>query len=432
MDGLPLALDQAGAYADETGCSLAKYLEYYQTQCTKLLKRRGRSSSNHPASVAATWSLSFERVEQQNAVAADLLRLCAFLAPDAIPEEIITGGAPYLGEHLQAVSEDQTLLDEAIGVLRAYSLIRRNATEKTLSIHRLVQAVLRDAMDEQSQRQWAERAVLAVSKALPPMDVSEGYLPHAQVCANLVKQQGMMIVEAARLLNNTGHYLYRYADYTKAEPLYKQGLEIYEKLRGSEHPGTVLSLKNLAKLYYAQKQYSEARSLYQQALDITKRRGDTYPGLPAFVDCDIPLEFDLLVWNATLKTRHNNARARETDWFKEYYTILGQEIWEAVIEFNLEESNLKKIEVIVKGGVTQLDGKSGHSPVSLQLNEHPAFVSNFTMPGSGVHMMAKSWDVPLEQLICGSNTLTLTVASDARSCFWLYLLYVGLKEDAIL
>ena len=44
-------------------------------------------------SVATTWSLSFERVRREMPCAADLLRLCAFLAPDAIPEEIITEGA---------------------------------------------------------------------------------------------------------------------------------------------------------------------------------------------------------------------------------------------------------------------------------------------------------------------------------------------------
>ncbi|QBD77308.1 hypothetical protein EPA93_15435 [Ktedonosporobacter rubrisoli] len=44
--------------------------------------------------------LSFEKVEQTNVAAADLLRLCAFLHPDAIPEEIIVKGAPYLGKHL--------------------------------------------------------------------------------------------------------------------------------------------------------------------------------------------------------------------------------------------------------------------------------------------------------------------------------------------
>ena len=41
MDGLPLALDQAGAYLEETQESLSNYLALYQQQRAALLKRRG-------------------------------------------------------------------------------------------------------------------------------------------------------------------------------------------------------------------------------------------------------------------------------------------------------------------------------------------------------------------------------------------------------
>src|SRR5439155_9943511 len=96
VDGLPLALDQAGAFIEETQCGLAGYLQLYRTRQAEVLKRRGRLVTDHPDSVATTWSLSFEKVEQANPVAADLLRLCAFLDPDVIPEEIMIKGASEL------------------------------------------------------------------------------------------------------------------------------------------------------------------------------------------------------------------------------------------------------------------------------------------------------------------------------------------------
>src|SRR5579859_5405416 len=85
MDGLPLALDQAAAYIEETRCILSDYLQLYKTRQADLLKRRGKYTAehDHPESVATTWSLSFEKVQQANAGAADLLRLCAFLDPDS-------------------------------------------------------------------------------------------------------------------------------------------------------------------------------------------------------------------------------------------------------------------------------------------------------------------------------------------------------------
>src|SRR5207253_1352979 len=79
LDGLPLALDQAGAYIEETRCGLSRYLDLYGTRRKELLLRRGRFPIDHPDSVAATWSLSFQQVEQESLVAADLLRLFAFL-----------------------------------------------------------------------------------------------------------------------------------------------------------------------------------------------------------------------------------------------------------------------------------------------------------------------------------------------------------------
>jgi len=90
LGGLPLALDQAGAYIEETGSALLRYLELYQTRRQALLRRRSKLPTDHPEPVATTWSLSFQQVEQANPAAAELLRFCAFLHPDAIPEELIS------------------------------------------------------------------------------------------------------------------------------------------------------------------------------------------------------------------------------------------------------------------------------------------------------------------------------------------------------
>jgi hypothetical protein len=58
LGGLPLALDQAGAYSEETGCGLSGYLNLYRSYALELLRRRGALTSDHPP-VATTWALSF-------------------------------------------------------------------------------------------------------------------------------------------------------------------------------------------------------------------------------------------------------------------------------------------------------------------------------------------------------------------------------------
>src|SRR5262249_55152053 len=156
---LPLALEQAGAYIEETGCGLSAYLELYQQRRSALLRRQSGVSPDYPHTVASTWSLSFGQVEQESPAAAALLRLCAFLAPDSIPEAILTEGASVLGPVLGPVAADPLLLNETIQVLRRYSLVKRDPEARLLNVHRLVQAVLKDGMDVAAQRQWAERTV---------------------------------------------------------------------------------------------------------------------------------------------------------------------------------------------------------------------------------------------------------------------------------
>ncbi|HET8839810.1 MAG TPA: helix-turn-helix transcriptional regulator, partial [Ktedonobacteraceae bacterium] len=55
LDGFPLALDQAGAYIEETGCSFRDYFQLYEQHRPRLLARRGKQAINYPNSVATTW-----------------------------------------------------------------------------------------------------------------------------------------------------------------------------------------------------------------------------------------------------------------------------------------------------------------------------------------------------------------------------------------
>jgi tetratricopeptide (TPR) repeat protein len=282
VGGLPLALDQAGAFIEETQCGLTDYLQFYRTRQAELLKRRGRLVTDHPDSVATTWSLSFEKVEQANPVAADLLRLCAFLDPDVIPEELITKGASELGPALKAVAAEPLRLNDAIADVRTYSLLRRNP-DHTLTIHRLVQAVLKQGMKQSTQRRWAERAVRAVNQAFPEVVYDtwlhcQHYMPQVQTCAALIDQWGMTFPETAQLLMQAGNYLKESAQYAQAELLYLRALAIREKMKGPEHPDTATTLHQLATLYIDQGKYEQAEPLYLRALAIMeKMEGPEHP-----------------------------------------------------------------------------------------------------------------------------------------------------------
>lgn len=270
MDGLPLALDQAGAYIDETGCGLAGYLKRYEVWRSKLLRMRG-SSSDHPESVATTWSLTFEKIQQTNKIASELLQFCAFLHSDAIPEEIFSDGASALGPILQPLASDLLALDVAISELRKFSIVRRNPDTNMLSMHSLIQAMLKDGMNEETQHMWIERVVQSLNQAFPEVEYStwercQRYLPHALECARLIKQCNISSPHAARLLNQAGEYLQDRGQYTQAEQFYQQALDIREQVLGPEHPDLATSLDNLATIYEFQWKFEQAEPLYQRAL----------------------------------------------------------------------------------------------------------------------------------------------------------------------
>jgi tetratricopeptide (TPR) repeat protein len=237
-----------------------------------MLKRRGTfGGKEYPHSVATTWSLSFAQVEQADPVASDILRLCAFLHPDAIPEEMLANRAIGQCPGLYSIAGDPIRLDAAIGTLRRFSLVWRNAETKMLTIHRLLQAVLRDAMTKESEQEWAERVVKFVSQAFPGEESTtwqqfERYLPQALACVELIERWEMQSSEAAQLLSKAGYHLYERGQYAEAEVLMRRALDIRERVYGQNHPDVANSLHNLALLFVACGKLLEAEAFFQDAI----------------------------------------------------------------------------------------------------------------------------------------------------------------------
>ena len=64
LGGLPLGLEQAAAYMQATGTTLATYLPMFQTRQTDLLARG--EAVGHRAHVAATLGLALSRLEESS------------------------------------------------------------------------------------------------------------------------------------------------------------------------------------------------------------------------------------------------------------------------------------------------------------------------------------------------------------------------------
>jgi len=279
LGDLPLALAQAAAYIDATGLSLTGYLQRLQTHLEALL-HRGAGSPEYPAPVATTWSMAFAALQETQPAALSLLQLCAFFAPEDIPEALVRENASALPEPLGAVVTDDLQWDETLVALRHYALLEGG--QQSLAVHRLVQAITRDRLPVDERTQWAAAALTCVAAAFPgSASAAEPrtwltcarYWPHAVAVVSHVGDTDAAALETARLLNDMGVYLDARAQFAEAKPYYERTLAIREQVLGPQHPDTAQSLNHLGYLLSAQgdlggaKAYLErAWTLYEQVL----------------------------------------------------------------------------------------------------------------------------------------------------------------------
>lgn len=233
LGSLPLAIDQAGSYIEETGCGLAGYLERFEQRCSILLSWRGKNPGGYPLSVTETLLTAQEQVGRQSPVAAELLRLCLFLCPENIPERLITHGASHLGPLIQKAAANLLSLDEAFAILNASALLRRDPETNLLTMHHLVQKILRDQLAEEIHQLWIERVLNALHALLPlhpsrevaVWPLCELLLPHIFNCIEQVErltsriEDAQMVSACSILLLKVADYLFGRARHQEAESL---------------------------------------------------------------------------------------------------------------------------------------------------------------------------------------------------------------------
>lgn len=278
MDGLPLALDQAGAFIEETLCGLAGYVTRYKMRSKELLEWRGEAYGPDDKSVKARWSISIDNMAKIP-FALDVLHFCAFLNAEAIPEELILTGLHFFNPE---ASFDSPQIVEAIEKLCKFSLLRKTTRRihdtdmDVLSIHRLMQEVLRVELDPDTKRQYAENTILAVSHAFPSIEFSswdecQVYLPHAKICLGYIKDYRITSVDAAHLIHEAAYYSFERIQYHDVEAQYLLALQMLQDTLGKEDSDVAKILHNLALYYREQGQYSRAEELFRKAWRIRER-----------------------------------------------------------------------------------------------------------------------------------------------------------------
>ena len=275
LGDLPLALAQAAAYIDTHAITIRDYLGLYRDpEVARRLRATGLASDEYPESVARTWLLHFDRLRQERPAAIELLRLCAFLDPDAVDLELLSPGSAETGEVLAAALADPLERTETAGALARASLVTI-AAEGHLRVHRLVQAVTRDQLDSDQAAAWAASALWLIAAVFPdtPAEhrswpVCAGLAAHAAAVTTFAEPYPDLAEKSAALLNLLGIYLHVSAQHKAARATLERALAVKEAVYGPDHPEVAGTLTMLGLLQKDLGDLPAARATLERALAI--------------------------------------------------------------------------------------------------------------------------------------------------------------------
>jgi tetratricopeptide (TPR) repeat protein len=288
LDGLALALEQAGAYIDKQRLSLAEYLQRWEARRPEVLGWHDPRLMKYPASVAVTWETTFTQLAEPER---RLLEVLSWLVPEPIPlfffdaaalEAAVAGPRDtllrrfrrWLNKQLQRATAAPR---EALAGLAGYSLARLTASGEAVLVHRLVQEITRGRIPKGDRTARLQLALDAVNDLAPDeaQDVRTWAVwtplaAHAAAVSRSADAAGLA-EPTSRLMDLLASYWRTRGQFRAAEPLYRRALAIDEQSYGPDHPDVARDLNNLAELLQATNRLEGAEPLYHRALAIDEQ-----------------------------------------------------------------------------------------------------------------------------------------------------------------
>jgi tetratricopeptide (TPR) repeat protein len=258
LGDLPLALDQASALLNETGMSVDDYLQALKDQPGETLAEN--HPTEYPIPMTRAWQLSVGQLEKQLPVAVDLLRVCAFFGPEPIPVDVfrrrVRSATPHLGEILG----NTILRARTLRTLGRFALAHIDSRARTIQVHRLIQALLRETVAEQTAAEFRGSVHLLLASAAPAnpdeneqWDRFEELVPHVEP-ARVNESPHPSVREFARKIVR---YLYQIGDYDLALSFADQFLESWRGVEGSAADALLMEALR-AQILREQGKYAEA------------------------------------------------------------------------------------------------------------------------------------------------------------------------------
>ena len=284
LGDLPLAVGQTAIWLSESNMPVDIYLAQLRDRPADILEQL--PLQEYPNSAARTWQIAVEDLRRRDPAAAEMLEICSFFGPDPIPMRLLYGRAVTRALTTGADEpRDEMAVAQLLRLLNRYGLARSDQGSETLTVHRLVQAVIRDGV---GGRRWKElRSVVhtALADANPgnpeataDWDEYDELLPHLEPSRAAADANP----DVRKLITDSVRYLWKRSLYSTAHDLAVRTLERWERADfrggGPEDVHTLLLRTQLGNVLRSLGRLQEAYDVDWEVLQtFTATKGAEYP-----------------------------------------------------------------------------------------------------------------------------------------------------------
>jgi tetratricopeptide (TPR) repeat protein len=272
LGDLPLALEQAGALQAETGMSVDEYLRLLKEHVARVMEEG--KPLEYPLSMTAAWRISVATMTKHLPQAMELLRCCAFFGAEPIPRDVFRHSTHSTETRVSDLVADPILLARAIRELGRFALVRIEG--RTIGVHRLVQALLRDALDRDARASYRHdvHVILAASSPRDP-DNNSKWPRYAELLAHVTSPTTDVPSCQDRDLRvfalDVVRYLYRSGDHASSRSLAQRLIARWKEDSGPDDPTVLDAQRHLGNAFRDLGRYQEAYAANEETLERTRR-----------------------------------------------------------------------------------------------------------------------------------------------------------------
>ena len=285
---LPLGLEQAASWLTETAMTVDTSLDLLKEEGSRVLAENP-TPTDYPVPVAAAWSLSVARLRTQTPFAMDLLQCCAFFGAAPINLELLDRGRYVLDSSLRDTLRDPIVMGRAIRALGRFALARIDNYRHTLEVHRIIQRIIRDEIDEDTSYKLRHDVHLLLAAADPgDPDAVENWPKYSDLLAHVGPSEVVTCrtLEVRRLAQNIVRYLHTTGNSISGLTSANRALAQWTKDSGPDDPFVLIMSRLKVQLLQALARYDEAYELTKVTLDKMLRvLGDDHEETLILMNC---------------------------------------------------------------------------------------------------------------------------------------------------